>query len=588
MDNIINYLSFEVNNAFNKVDYAKMININPKIMNVHFYNENHICYVFRGLISISKLLLEKNIKMTPNTIGEVLLQHMNLNKDMWGCKIDNNSIIFDPTMLNLNILLKHVLELDDNVILNTTQKNKILVDFSSPNIAKDMHVGHLRSTIIGDSICRLFEQQGHNVLRINHIGDFGLQFGMLIQYIFDNYPNFENDNINITDLQTFYAESKKCFDNSSEFKKKAYEKVVSLQSNSNNDNKVINAWNFIKDVSRKAYNDLYTRLDITLDEVGESFYQPMIPNLIEELKSKKLLELEDGRQIIRVKSVKVPLTIVKSDGGYTYDTTDLAAIRYRLVDLNVDKLYYVVDVGQSNHFKQIFEVAKTAGWLKSNQLVEHIGFGLVLNEDNRRFRSRDGDTVKLVNLLDEAIQRVDKVNNTKNRGFSEEYTELINKNIGYGAIKYADLSTTRTKDYVFSFDSMLALKGNTAPYLLYAYVRICSIIRVAGNLFDEKKMYDIDIKEVEECELAKYILHFMSAIEKLSSDLMFHGLSAYLYELSEHFNRFFVKCRCIQFDDDTGKQITFVNYSRLLLCAITKKIMKQCFYILGINVLDRM
>lgn len=581
MENIAYYLANVVIDAYNKTDYASNLTPPLKIMNVIYHT--NVQYVFRGLVAISGML-----KVDCNDLGHEIMKYLNLDADYWFVNLDTNrkQIEFTMTNKNFNSNISNLLRYDQ-VIKKTDKKLRILVDFSSPNVAKDMHVGHLRSTIIGDSICRLLEIQGHEVHRINHIGDFGLQFGMLVQYIYDNYDieNIDNIQCSITDLQQFYTASKKCFDTDEQFKKMAYQRVVELQSGS--DQKITKVWNFIRDVSRKAYNQIYDRLNIHLVELGESFYQKLIPNLIEELESKGLLEVESGRKIIRTKTIKEPLTVVKSDGGFTYDTTDLAAIRYRLVDMKMDNIYYVVDVGQSDHFKKIFSVAQMAGWLDENKnRIEHIGFGLVLGNDNKRFRTRDGGTVKLVDLLDEAILRTEEINNTKNRGFTQEETDKINKSIAYGAVKYADLSMTRTSDYVFSFDRMISLKGNTAPYLLYAYVRICAIIRNAGHYFDPSKTDNLDIKTSEEINLVKHIIRFPEIIDKLTNDMLFHSMSSYLYGISEFFNKFFTKCRCIQYKENG--EILSVDQSRLLLCEATRKIMEQCFNILGIETLSRM
>jgi arginyl-tRNA synthetase len=575
--NLIEILSNKIYNALSTLEYCN--NDNKWLSNVHYNSSNTCQYIYKNLF-----VLSKKLKLSIDVIGSSILENMNLDSSEWTYAFKNNFLYFTATPAYMARSIKNLL-LTTNPLQIKEQAKTILVDFSSPNIAKDMHVGHLRSTIIGDSICKLFELQGHKVLRINHIGDFGLPFGMLIQYMFDKYTDFTN--ITISDLQTFYTESKKCFDTDETFKANSYKRVIELQAQSNED--VINVWNIIKSVSETSYNSIYNRLGIKLDEVGESFYQNIIPDLVKELELKNLLIFDEGRYIINTQHG--PLTIIKSDGGYTYDTTDLAAIRYRLVTLKVDIVYYVVDVGQSTHFKQIFDVAKLANWLQDDQHAEHISFGLVLDKNNKRFRSRDGSTVKLVDLLDEAVKQVEIVNNTKNRGFDEEYCKIINEIIGYGAIKYADLSTTRTKNYIFSFENMLALKGNTAPFLLYAYVRICSIFRkvkdILSDTTEDTILTYIDtilIDTPEETNLVKHILNYHNIIEKLSTDLMFHNLASYLYELSEHFNRFFTQCRCLNYNDN----IVTINYSRLLLCLATKKIMAQIFDILGIKLLDKM
>lgn len=332
------------------------------------HNGNHNIDYNMQLIKLQKCLETYNIKITCEELFNDLVTH--LNPEYYIATFARNSIIINLTNKCICTLMNPVF--NNNIIspIKTNKKN-VLVDFSSPNVAKDMHVGHLRSTIIGDSICKLHEMLGYNVSRINHIGDFGLQFGMIITHLLDIYPDYNNSNLTISDLQNLYAESKKRFDSDLVFKNEAYRKVVQLQSqlnmNSNSEEtfNVINAWNFIKEISRQAYNDIYDRLDVTLDEYGESFYQDKIPALIEELEMKNILIGDNNRKIIKFDNFELPLTIVKSDGGYTYDTTDLAAVKYRLVDLNMDKIIYVVDEGQGLHFELIFEVAKIMGWKKS-------------------------------------------------------------------------------------------------------------------------------------------------------------------------------------------------------------------------------
>jgi len=347
--------------------------------------------------------------------------------------------------------------------------------------------------------------------------------------------------------------------------------------------------------------------------------QHLDPRVVEELKAKGLLKEEDGRQIITVKGVKgIALTVIKSDGGYTYDTTDLAAIRYRLVDLNMDCVYYVVGVAQALHFKLIFKVAELMGWLKPHQHVEHIGFGDVQSEEKgddgkthrSKFKTRSGDTVKLEDLLDEGIVKarekgIGVVKKLEHKGkeleFSDEEKKKIILRVAYGAIKYSDLSTTRTNNYVFSYDRMLAMDGNTAVYLLYSYVRISSILRNANAHFNKAQSLVDDfsitphsdktkVEHEKEANLCKYLLTFPEVIDKVSKDLQFHTICNYMYTLSKLFTSFFLKCRCIYYKDQNDKsgEIDEVKYSRLLICEATRKIMKQCFDILNIPVLERM
>lgn len=339
-----------------------------------------------------------------------------------------------------------------------TKKHRVVIDFSSPNIAKEMHVGHLRSTIIGDSIARLTEFLGHDVLRLNHVGDWGTQFGMLIAHLQDMFPNYATVSPPIQDLQTFYKQSKARFDEEEEFKKRAYICVVDLQRG---EQKSIKAWNLICDASRKEFQKVYDRLEINLNERGESFYQSRMVSLVEELEKKGFLEEDDGRKIMWGKDKKgIPLTIVKTGGGFTYDTSDMAAIKQRLDEEKGDWLIYVTDMGQATHFKTIFDCAEVAGILNPEvHRVDHVGFGLVLGEDGKKFKTRSGDTVRLVELLDEGMKRaLDKlIEKGRHEVLSEEELNKAQHSVAYGCIKYADLSKHRVSDYTFSFDKVCNL-----------------------------------------------------------------------------------------------------------------------------------
>lgn len=561
--------------------------IDPKFLNVIFTGSHGVDYTLRTLQGFVKYLQSKGINKTTQDLFDLLSIDIDKNKF---------DVSFDRNCLNINLRLEFVENLFNinNLVkyttLNPVNKQKILVDFSSPNIAKDMHVGHLRSTIIGDSICKLFELQGHEVHRINHIGDFGLQFGMIIQHLLEKYPEYKTCNFTISDLQKFYAESKKRFDSDEIFMKNAYQKVVMLQSGNE---EIVDAWNFIKEISRQSYNEIYNRLSVTLTECGESFYQNKILDLVKELEEKNILEFDEGRKIIKVEGFDVPLTVIKSDGGYTYDTTDLAAVKYRLVDLNMDKVIYVVDNGQALHFQMVFKVAELMGWKKPHQELKHVGFGLVLAADGKKFKSRNGDTVKLIDLLDDSLVESKKVLETQRGEKTDNKVELsevdrqnIIKNVAYGSVKYADLASMRTNDYKFSFDKMLSLKGNTGAYQLYEYVRIRAILRNAGEFMNNIESEVFKISEKEEINLCKMILIFPEIIERISDDLMFHTLCTYLYDLTNAFSIFHTKCRCLHFNEN--KQLIGINNSRLILCLYTKTIIEKCFDILGINKLEKM
>lgn len=578
MENIKSLLNKQIRTSYDK--YYD-IPVDDKFISVINYNTN---YSLKSLNGLQKYFKNNNINITHEELCNQLTE--NIDAEHFDVIIEKNCVAISLKSTHIVKLIKKMLF--GNVIAKTSEPKNIIVDFSSPNIAKDMHVGHLRSTIIGDSICRMYELVGHNVHRINHVGDFGLQFGMIIQHLLEKYPDYQGHNFTNTDLQNFYAESKYRFDNDKDFNIAAYKKVILLQSG---DKEIVDAWNFIKNISRKAYNEIYNRLDIRIDEVGESFYQNQIPQLVKELDEKGILIEDNGRKVIKINGYDLMLTIIKSDGGYTYDTTDLAAIRYRLVNLNMDKIIYVVDNGQSLHFELIFEVAKITGWIKNNQEVKHVGFGVVLGESGKKFRSRDGNTTKLSDLLDESLVKANNIineNDNNKKQFLNEEKELIVKNVAYGSIKYADLATIRTNDYKFSFDKMISFKGNTGAYQLYEYVRICSILRKT-NLSETEiltKIVEFNVNEKEELNVCKMILLFPEVIERINENLMFHILCTYLYDLTNSFSIFHKKCRCLKYNEN--KEIVHIDYNRLLICIATKHILENCFGILGINKLEKM
>uniref|UniRef100_A0A182PMQ6 Probable arginine--tRNA ligase, cytoplasmic n=1 Tax=Anopheles epiroticus TaxID=199890 RepID=A0A182PMQ6_9DIPT len=465
----------------------------------------------------------------------------------------------------------------EGIVVPIIEKKRVIVDFSSPNVAKEMHVGHLRSTIIGDSICRFLEYLGHDVLRINHIGDWGTQFGMLIAHLQEKFPNFQTVSPPISDLQAFYKESKIRFDSDEAFKKRAYECVVKLQSG---EPSYLKAWNLICDVSRKEFQIIYNRLDVKLIERGESFYQSRMQKIVQELKQAQFLEEDDGRLIMWGEDRSgIPLTVVKSDGGFTYDTSDMAAIKQRLHEEKADWLIYVTDAGQATHFQTIFSCAKRAKILDdSKHRVDHVGFGVVLGEDGKKFKTRSGDTVKLAELLDEGLKRaMDKlVQKERNLVLTPEELTAAQESVAYGCIKYADLSHNRNNEYVFSFDKMLEDKGNTAVYLLYAYTRIRSIARNCGGDFANNMQKvidstDIKLEHEKEWKLAKVLLRFTDVMLLIMKNLSLHHLCEFVYEVCTTFSEFY------------DSEIIKVYASRILLCEATSRVLGKCFDILGLK-----
>jgi arginyl-tRNA synthetase len=467
----------------------------------------------------------------------------------------------------------------------------VIVDFSSPNIAKEMHVGHLRSTIIGDSLARVQEFMGHQVLRLNHVGDWGTQFGMLITHLKDACPEALTPGaaVDIGDLVTFYKQAKQRFDTDDDFKTRSREAVVDLQSG---EATATTAWKALCEQSRQAFQTLYDRLDITIQERGESFYNPLLADVVQDLDSLGLLVENQGARVVFADGFTnkdgdpLPLIIQKTDGGYNYATTDLAAIRYRTQQDGAERVLYVVDAGQGNHFAQVFQVAAKAGWIPSNVELTHVPFGVVQGEDGKKFKTRSGDTVRLKDLLDEAVSRaridLETRLQTEQRAETEDFIQDAAEAVGIGSVKYADLSQNRTSNYIFSFDKMLALQGNTAPYMLYAYVRVQGISRKGdidfAHLPAEARIYLADDTEFA---LARHLLQLDEVIGEVAQDLYPNRLCQYLFELSQKFNQFYDRCSVLQAAEPQ-------RTSRLLLCDLTAKTLKLGLSLLGIRVLEHM
>ena len=570
---------------------------NPPVNVQVSQNEKFGDFQCNSAMAISGLLKASGTNLPSRKIAEGII-----------AKIDSNALIEStsiagPGFINIKLqseFLKCALaDLLVNGVHVTHDKNecgKVVIDYSSPNIAKEMHVGHLRSTIIGDCLANLFEFYGHEVLRLNHVGDWGTQFGMLISHLMDMFPNYKDESPPIGDLQAFYKQSKKRFDNDEEFKKRAYECVVKLQSL---DPDFIKAWNLICDVSRKEFELIYNRLNITgLIERGESFYHDLMPQAVKEIEGRGLMVEEDGRKLLFPEGLQYPLTVVKSDGGFTYDTSDLATIKQRLHDEKGKIIIYVVDCGQASHFEGIFSAAKAMGWWDVTEArVEHVGFGVVLGEDRKKFKTRSGDTVRLVDLLDEGLKRSGEklLEKGREKELTEEELRSAQAAVAYGCIKYADLSHNRINDYVFSFDKMLDDRGNTAAYLLYAYTRIRSISRKAGVSVEQlqsaalecKKNGGLCLTHAKELKLAKCILRFPEILQRVCDELTPHILCDYVYELSTTFTEFYDNCYCIEKDKNTG-EIKEVHMNRLLLCDATSSIMDAGFKILGIKPVQKM
>nr|CAI29693.1 hypothetical protein [Pongo abelii] len=547
-------------------------------------------YQCNSAMGISQMLKTKEQKVNPREIAENITKHLPDNECIEKVEIAG------PGFINVHLRKDFVSEQLTSLLVNGVQlpalgeNKKVIVDFSSPNIAKEMHVGHLRSTIIGESISRLFEFAGYDVLRLNHIGDWGTQFGMLIAHLQDKFPDYLTVSPPIGDLQAFYKESKKRFDTEEEFKKRAYQCVVLLQGKNPD---ITKAWKLICDVSRQELNKIYDALDVSLIERGESFYQDMMNDIVKEFEDRGFVQVDDGRKIVFVPGCSIPLTILKSDGGYTYDTSDLAAIKQRLFEEKA-MIIYVVDNGQSVHFQTIFAAAQMIGWYDPKVTrVFHAGFGVVLGEDKKKFKTRSGETVRLMDLLGEGLKRsMDKLKEKeRDKVLTAEELNAAQTSIAYGCVKYADLSHNRLNDYIFSFDKMLDDKGNTAAYLLYAFTRIRSIARLAN--IDEEMLQKaaretkILLDHEKEWKLGRCILRFPEILQKILDDLFLHTLCDYIYELATTFTEFYDSCYCVEKDRQTGK-ILKVNMWRMLLCEAVAAVMAKGFDILGIKPVQRM
>lgn len=463
---------------------------------------------------------------------------------------------------------------------------KVIIDFSSPNTAKEMHVGHLRSTIIGDCLARLFEFLGYNVLRLNHVGDWGTAFGMLIAHMKETAPQVLDGSMStdLTHLVSWYRESKKRFDEDPTFKKRAQLEVVAIQSG---DATSLKAWRIICDISRKAYQEIYDLLDVDLIERGESFYNPMLEAIVADLESKGLVTVSEGAKCIFLpgftnrEGEMLPLIIQKADGGFNYASTDMAAIRHRIQDEQGDRLIYVTDAGQATHFAMVFKAAELAGYLNPQEIkVDHVGFGLVLGPDGKKFKTRAGDTERLIDLLTAAIQRAKTILLERQVQMDAKDIDKTAKVLGINAIKYADLVGHRTGDYVFSYDRMLRFEGNTAAFLMYSYVRVNGIKRKVGiNIHSLLDHTQIVLEHPTELALGLHVNQFGEVLEQMARDLFPHRLAEYLFNLAEHFNAFFRDCRV---EGDAAQN------SRLLLCEMVAKVLCQGMELLGLKVVERM
>jgi arginyl-tRNA synthetase len=472
-------------------------------------------------------------------------------------------------------------------VVSAETPETVVVDYSAPNVAKEMHVGHLRSTIIGDALVRVLELLGHRVIRQNHLGDWGTPFGMLIEHLVDLGEEEAAHELSVGDLDGFYRQAQAKFHADPALADRARRRVVALQRG---DRQTLELWRLLVRESTRYFAAVYQRLGVTLTESDlcpESFYNPMLDGVARELESKGLAWVDDGALCAFPPGFAgrdghpLPLIVRKRDGGYGYAATDLAAVRYRTEKLGATRLVYVVGSPQSQHLAMVFATASQAGWLESAR-AEHVAFGSVLGPDGKMFKSRTGETVKLGALLDEAVERAASVVAQTSRGLDDAARARVAQAVGVGAVKYADLANDRVKDYVFDWDRMLAMDGNTAPYLQYAHARVRSIFARSGEDAPEPDGSPVTIGDPAERALALDLLSFDEVVQSTAALSAPHRLCTYLFGLASTFSTFYERCPVLRAGTDEQRR------SRLVLCDLTARVLQSGLGLLGIEAPDRM
>lgn len=539
-------------------------------------------YQANGVMAVAKKL-----GMAPRQLAEQVLSHLDLNGIASKVEIAGPgfiNIFLDPAFLadNVNRALQ-----SERLGVATPQVQTIVVDYSAPNVAKEMHVGHLRSTIIGDASVRTLEFLGHKVIRANHVGDWGTQFGMLIAYL-EKQQQENAGEMALADLEGFYREAKKHYDEDEAFAERARSYVVKLQGG---DEYFLQMWRKLVDITMSQNQITYDRLNVTLtrdDVMGESLYNPMLPEIVADLKAKGLAVESEGATVVFLDEYKnkegepMGVIIQKKDGGYLYTTTDIACAKYRYETLHADRVLYYIDSRQHQHLMQAWTIVRKAGYVPDSVPLEHHMFGMMLGKDGKPFKTRAGGTVKLADLLDEALERARRLVAEKNPEMSADELENLAKVVGIGAVKYADLSKNRTTDYVFDWDNMLAFEGNTAPYMQYAYTRVLSVFRKAG--IDENALTDapVVIAEDREAQLAARLLQFEETLSVVAREGTPHVMCAYLYDLAGLFSGFYEHCPILSAESEA------THNSRLKLALLTAKTLKLGLDTLGIETVERM
>ena len=538
-------------------------------------------YQANGVMSVAKKL-----GMPPRQLAEKVVQLLDLG-DVAG-KVE----IAGPGFINIFLNSEWVARQADQVLnapklgIAPVEPQTIVIDYSAPNVAKEMHVGHLRSTIIGDAAARTQEFLGHKVIRANHVGDWGTQFGMLIAYL-EKMQNENASDMGLSDLEQFYREAKKHYDEDAEFAERARAYVVKLQGG---DQYCLKMWRKLVDITMAQNQLTYNRLNVTLTEddvMGESLYNAMLPGIVADLKAKGLAVESEGATVVFLDEYQnkdgdpMGVIIQKKDGGYLYTTTDIACAKYRYETLGANRVLYYIDSRQHQHLMQAWTIVRKAGYVPESVSLEHHMFGMMLGKDGKPFKTRSGGTVKLSDLLDEAIERAEQLIAGKNPDMPQDEMKTVARVVGIGAVKYADLSKSRTTDYVFDWDNMLAFEGNTAPYMQYAYTRVASVFKRAG--IDESSLtLPLTLTEEREIALATRLLQFEEVLTTVAREGTPHVMCSYLYDLAGLFSGFYEHCQILNADSEETRQ------SRLKLALLTSKTLKTGLDTLGIETVERM
>ena len=537
-----------------------------------------------GDIALPCHSLSKILRKSPNEIADDISSDLNLRLlDIATTSSINGFVNFKATNSWLSDRVS-IINSDFKLGVEIEDKKTIIIDYSSPNVAKRMHVGHLRSTVIGDALARILTYKGHQVIGENHIGDWGTPFGMLIEHF------LECDHIHVgdIDLTDFYKDARYKFDNSEDFANRSRERVVKLQSK---ESETIELWKELVDISLLHFNEVYRMLNVLLNDdnlAGESIYEELLPEVVQRLDDQGLIVESNGAMVVfpegwvNRENEPLPLIIRKGDGGYNYATSDLACIINRVENIGGTEFLYVVGAEQSQHFDMVFQVARQANFMDNSIKSVHIPFGLVVGSDGKKLASRDGEAISLKDLLEESIIRADKSILEKNPGMKESERKEISKMIGIGSVKYADLSVDRNKNYVFDWDKMLSFDGNTAPYLQYAHARICSIFRKASISKDSFENTEIQITNVNEASLCRVLIRFSESIDDAINNYAPHRLAVYLHKLAQEFASFYENCPVLVYDSES------IMNNRLALCSLTARTLSTGLNLLGIDSPERM